>query len=76
MMAKVMISIPDDLLARLDQHARRLGQTRSGFLRQLVERELAVDGAARAARVRALLSNLEPHAGDSARFVREQRRAR
>jgi len=75
-MAKVMISIPDDLLLRLDAHARRLGQTRSGLLRRLVERELAADGAARAARVRELLSNLQPHAGDSAQFVREQRRAR
>jgi metal-responsive CopG/Arc/MetJ family transcriptional regulator len=74
--AKVMISIPDDLLARLDAHARHLGQTRSGLLRRLVEQELAADGAARAARVRELLSHLQPHAGDSARFVREQRRAR
>jgi metal-responsive CopG/Arc/MetJ family transcriptional regulator len=74
--AKVMISIPDDLLARLDKHARRLGETRSGLLRRLVERELAADGAARAARVRELLSDLQPHEGDSARFVREQRRAR
>lgn len=71
-----MISIPDDLLARLDAHARRLGTTRSGLLRGLVEHELAADGAARAARMRELLSNLEPHPGDSARFVREQRRAR
>ncbi len=75
-MAKVMISVPDDLLARLDEYARRLGLTRSGLLRRLVERELEADGAGRAARIRELLSNLQPHAGDSAQFVREQRRSR
>jgi metal-responsive CopG/Arc/MetJ family transcriptional regulator len=38
--AKVMISIPDDLLARIDAQAKRSGETRSGFLQRLAEREL------------------------------------
>ena len=40
--AKVMISIPDNLLERLDAQARANRETRSGFLRRLVERELDV----------------------------------
>ena len=35
-----MISIPDNLLERLDARARANRETRSGFLRRLVEREL------------------------------------
>lgn len=38
--AKVMISIPDSLLDRLDAQARVSRETRSGFLRRLAEREL------------------------------------
>jgi hypothetical protein len=38
--AKVMISIPDNLLERLDAQARANRETRSGFLRRLAEREL------------------------------------
>jgi len=38
--AKVMISIPDDLLERLDAQAQANGETRSGYLRRLAEREL------------------------------------
>jgi metal-responsive CopG/Arc/MetJ family transcriptional regulator len=39
-MAKVMISIPDKLLERLDLRAKEVGETRSGFLQHLVEREV------------------------------------
>jgi hypothetical protein len=39
--AKVMISIPDTLLERLDGRAREAGETRSGLLQRLAERELA-----------------------------------
>lgn len=38
--AKVMISIPDKLLERLDLRAKEVGESRSGFLRRLAEREL------------------------------------
>lgn len=38
--AKVMISIPDNLLDRLDARARANRETRSGLLRRLVEDEL------------------------------------
>jgi predicted DNA-binding protein len=38
--AKVMISIPDKLLQRLDARAKETSETRSGFLQRVAEREL------------------------------------
>lgn len=38
--AKVMISIPDKLLERLDLRAKEAGESRSGFLQRVAEREL------------------------------------
>jgi hypothetical protein len=38
--AKVMVSIPDDLLARIDDAAERRGTTRSALLREAALREL------------------------------------
>jgi hypothetical protein len=35
-----MISIPDQLLGRLDLRAKEVGKSRSGFLQHLVEREV------------------------------------
>lgn len=39
-MAKVMVSLPDDLLAEVDRTARLRGTTRSGLLAQAARREL------------------------------------
>ena len=39
-MAKVMVSLPDEVLARIDSEARRRGTTRSGLLRDAALREL------------------------------------
>lgn len=39
-MAKVLISIPDDLLDRVDREAHRRGTTRSGLLQKAAQREL------------------------------------
>ena len=47
--AKVMISIPDKLLERLDRRAKEAGESRSGFLQRLAEREVkAAEGRKRA----------------------------
>lgn len=74
--AKVMISMPDDLLERLDAQARANRETRSGFLRRLAEREL--EGARQAEReeVKSLMEKTlvpEGLGGDSARLIREDR---
>lgn len=39
-MAKVLISIPDALLERVDREAGQRGDTRSGFLQRAAQREL------------------------------------
>lgn len=39
-MAKILVSIADLLLSRIDREARRLGLTRSAYLARLAEREL------------------------------------
>jgi metal-responsive CopG/Arc/MetJ family transcriptional regulator len=40
-MAKVMVSIPDGLLDRIDEAARARGTSRSGLLQVAAERELS-----------------------------------
>jgi predicted DNA-binding protein len=74
--AKVMISLPDELLARLDEQARRRGTSRSGLLRELAERELLTDSVERRRRITRLLDGAASHGGQNVRQVREQRRAR
>lgn len=39
-MAKVLISMPDDLLERIDREAERRGATRSGLIQEAAGREL------------------------------------
>jgi predicted transcriptional regulator len=39
-MAKVLISMPDDLLERVDREAERRGATRSGLIQEAARREL------------------------------------
>lgn len=69
-----MISIPDDLLERLDAQARANRETRSGFLRRLAERELVEDEDRRRAEVRRLLDlATAPMGGDAVRLIREDR---
>lgn len=38
--AKVLISLPDDLLVRIDREAKSLGSSRSGFLQEAARRQL------------------------------------
>lgn len=40
LMAKVMVSFPDDLLARIDATATRRGMTRSAYLAAAAERDM------------------------------------
>ena len=75
-MAKVMVSIPDELLDRLDEYARTRGTTRSGLLRELAERELAIDNEGRRQGITRLLAAAESHGGHSAQHVRDQRQRR
>ena len=77
-MAKVMISLPDDVLARVDEEARRRGTSRSALLREAALRELgrpdqqALEAAV--ARSRARFAGVGGF--DSAMLVRADRDAR
>ncbi len=77
-MAKVLISMPDELLERVDREADRRGATRSGFLQNAAQRELgwpdpaALDGALE--RGRAALAGAG--AFESAELIRGERDAR
>jgi metal-responsive CopG/Arc/MetJ family transcriptional regulator len=74
--AKVMISMPDNLLDRLDAQARANRETRSGFLRRLAERELESGEASRRREIENLLDKAmvpEGLGGDAARLIREDR---
>ena len=74
-MAKVMISMSDDLLARVDAEARRRATTRSGLLALAVTRELErrdpkeMDAAI--ARLTEALRNVGPF--ESADLIRAER---
>jgi hypothetical protein len=79
-MAKVMISIPDKLLERLDLRAKQAGETRSGFLQRLAERELEAAEGRRREEVRRLWDEVrievpadDPSLMDVARVIREDR---
>jgi hypothetical protein len=71
--AKVMISIPDDLLERLDAQARVAQETRSGLLRRLVERELSEQGDGRRKELEDLLGPPVHLGGEAAKLIREDR---
>jgi len=74
--AKVMISIPDNLLERLDAQARSNRETRSGLLQRLVEQDLEADLARRREEVEELLDKATVRGGmggDAAKLIREDR---
>lgn len=71
--AKVMISMPDDLLDRLDAQVRANQETRSGFLRRLAERELDEARASKRKEIEDLLGPPVPMGGDAAKLIREDR---
>lgn len=74
--AKVMISIPDSLLERLDAQARTSRETRSGFLRRLAERELELADSHIRDEVDRLLNEIGPvdlGGVSAAQLIREDR---
>jgi hypothetical protein len=77
-MAKVLISLPDDLLDRIDSEVRAHGGNRSGFLQEAARRRLgwptAVSLSAALERGRNALAGVGGF--ESADLIREQRRER
>ncbi len=74
-MAKVMVSLPDDLLERIDARARAGHATRSGFLRELAERELAAEARQGAREIEELLGDPVPLGGNATELIRHDRRS-
>jgi hypothetical protein len=75
--AKVMISIPDQLLKRIDDHARSRRETRSGFLQRLAEREISSGEVRRREEIEELLGKATvPMGGNAAQLIREDRDSR
>ncbi len=72
-MAKVMVSLPDDLLASLDAEAARRNTTRSGLLRDYVYDGLRHRGRERARRVQQVMSEAGHHRGDGAGDLKRYR---
>jgi metal-responsive CopG/Arc/MetJ family transcriptional regulator len=75
-MAKVMVSLPDDLLRAVDVEASRRGTTRSGLLRDLAEEALRrrrVVRAGRMAEINHLAGPLTGHGGAVAKLVKARR---
>lgn len=72
-MAKVMVSLPDDLLAEVDAEARRTGSTRSAVMRSFADAALRKRRGRRAAAMRSLLGDISPHGGHAADRVKETR---
>jgi metal-responsive CopG/Arc/MetJ family transcriptional regulator len=72
-MAKVMISLPDDLLARLDAQAAERGSTRSATLREMAETVLGERERLLAQRMRAVEGHAVGHGGNVAAALRASR---
>ena len=73
--AKVMISLPDHLLARLDAQAAERGTTRSATLRDLAEAALGERERLLAERMAELEGQAEGHGGDVLTDLKAGRRA-
>ena len=79
-MSKILVSVDDRLLARIDRAARAAGLTRSAYLARLAERDLGVargPGASREARSAVLrlqrLFDAQGAEGDATAAVRSDR---
>lgn len=71
--AKVMVSLPDDLLEQVDAEAARRGTTRSGLLRAYADDALRRRRGERAARIAELMHDAEGHGGGVADLVKRHR---
>lgn len=68
--------MPDDLLDKLDARARANRETRSGFIRRLVEREIDAELAVERKELEELLDKATVRGGmggDAVRLIREDR---
>lgn len=72
-MPKVMVSMPDELLAEVDAEAARTGSNRSAVLRGFADLALRRRRGDRAAAMQALLADSAPRGGEAAEQVKATR---
>lgn len=72
-MAKVMISLPAELLARVDAQAHAQGSTRSATIRELAEVGLGERQRRLAEKMAALEGSAQPHGGTAVRDLKAGR---
>jgi metal-responsive CopG/Arc/MetJ family transcriptional regulator len=72
-MAKVMVSLPDSLLAEVDAEALRVGTTRSAVMREFADAALRRRREGRAESMRSLLGRGSPHGGAASELVKSTR---
>lgn len=66
--------MPDEVLERVDRLASERGKSRSGFLRDLAERELSDSDEERRRKIRELLdAATAPRGGNSVELIRADR---
>ena len=81
----MLISLPDELLGRIDAQTARVGESRSGFFQRLAERELAEEHTRWRQEIRQMMDEVlateadkepvVPHV-DAAQLIREDRESR
>jgi metal-responsive CopG/Arc/MetJ family transcriptional regulator len=72
-MAKVMISLPDELLSRVDGRAAERGSTRSATIRELIESSLGERERLLAARMAEFEGSAARHGGNVADVLKAAR---
>ncbi|HVQ60164.1 MAG TPA: ribbon-helix-helix protein, CopG family [Solirubrobacterales bacterium] len=72
-MPKVMVSMPDELLAEVDAEAMRTGSNRSAVLRGFAAAALRRRRGDRAAAMQVLLADSAPRGGEAAELVKRTR---
>jgi metal-responsive CopG/Arc/MetJ family transcriptional regulator len=73
---KVMLSLPEDAVRRLDELARRDGTTRSAVVRRLTEQAALRELRARRGEIERLYGRPRRRGGDALGAVKQARRAR
>jgi len=71
--AKIDLTLPDDLLRAIDEYVERKGETREGFLRRLAEVEIAIEGAVLREDWEKFLGPPLPPGVDFVQMIREDR---
>ena len=74
MFKKVLISVPEDLLAEFDSLADSLGKTRSGFLQEIMRERVGAPRKLDPSEIKAMIdARSGNYGGDSVQAVKEGR---